>query len=677
MRPRSPVLSAALAVGFTVGVVVLSASCARRDAGLSADAPCVVLVTLDNVRADRIGAYGVTNAFTPVLDGLARDGARFEDFQAVAPLSVPAHASLLTGLQPPEHGLRVPGAGRLADVPTLATVLRTAGYRTGAFVANAALAKERGFATGFERYDVGAAASGGATSGTSRAAVRLRPRPFPERPDAGVRRGEEVTEAALGWLADVTGAPRKPPTVRAAAARKVQDANAQEPDESASKPLRLKRPFFLWLQLADPAFRDTPAHTQVGGRSVGAYDAEMAYTDLQIGRVLAFLGSHGLRERTLVVVVGAHGLELGPDAGADPGLVLSDATLSVPAIYAWTGTIRAGTLVAATLNQTCVAPTIAELAGCGEPFAPVATARSVAPLLLARETPAATAAEPAYVETLWPQHAYGLAPRRGWTTRSHRFVQGRGVVRRAAAAEGGPADPTEQEAETTLARLEATFDTSRAAAAPPPLPEAAFALPEGWDREAFVTLWQNVACRLRHPSPADEALLTDCRRLAEGRPDSATFQTWVGIAHSLRKQVAEAVVTQRRALELAPGTPHILSNLGLAYLDASDLPKAIDKLEDAYLARPDDPEYRDNLAAVLMNTGVALARNKAFNDAMACMTRVLYLQPANPVAHVNMGSVYQGMGRDDLAASSYRRALELSPGFKPAQRALDALKEQR
>ncbi len=175
---------------------------------------------------------------------------------------------------------------------------------------------------------------------------------------------------------------------------------------------------------------------------------------------------------------------------------------------------------------------------------------------------------------------------------------------------------------------------------------------------------------MRRPDPADETLLGDCRHLAEGRPDFAPFQTWLGIAHSLRRQTGDALEAHRRALALDPAAPHRAANLGIAFLQAGDLVKAIDHLENAYLARPDHPGFRDDLATVLMSTGVALTRSRAFNDAMACLTRVLYLQPENPAAHVHLGNLYRAMQRADLATASYRRALELRPGYAPAQTAL-------
>src|SRR5262245_54783871 len=113
---------------FLVTVLAVASSAAAR--------PNVLLVTLDTTRADRLGAYGAPDGATPAFDRLAATGTLFERAFTSAPLTLAAHATILTGREPPEHGLRVNGEGHLPDdIPTLATLLQEQGYRTGAFVA--------------------------------------------------------------------------------------------------------------------------------------------------------------------------------------------------------------------------------------------------------------------------------------------------------------------------------------------------------------------------------------------------------------------------------------------------------------------------------------------------------------------------------------------------------------
>ena len=159
-------------------------------AGLLAAAPVprgrtsLVLVTLDTTRSDRLGCYGARAARTPVIDALAARGTRYARAISASPLTLPAHTSLMTGLDPPEHGMRDNGFGSLpADVPTLADTLKAEGYATAAFVASRVLDRRFGLARGFDYYD------------DRMAAERVGEYGYPERDAA------QVTSAAAAWIA--------------------------------------------------------------------------------------------------------------------------------------------------------------------------------------------------------------------------------------------------------------------------------------------------------------------------------------------------------------------------------------------------------------------------------------------------------------------------------------------
>lgn len=258
--------------------------------------PSVVLVTIDTLRADRLGAYGRSPTITPRLDALAAKGTVFENAWTTAPLTVPAHASLLTGLVPPGHGLRLnhPNA-KLADpnrrrFSTLAEVFGENGYDTGAFVSASVLrADATGLDAGFDRYDEVPAAKRGALHDA-------------ERPAA------ETVGAALDW---VRGA---------------------------------SRPAFLWVHLFDPhAPYDAPEGFGAGDEHAAdatGYDGEVAYVDHWIGRLLDGLDAAGLGD-AIVVVVADHGEGLGEHGEASHGFLLHEATLRVPLIVAGPG-VEAG-----------------------------------------------------------------------------------------------------------------------------------------------------------------------------------------------------------------------------------------------------------------------------------------------------------------------------------------------
>src|SRR2546427_352908 len=131
-------------------VAVLAAAPAGR-AGARLDAP-VVLITIDTLRADRLGCYGYARAETPNLDRLAQDGIRFRRAFTPAPLTLPAHASLFTGAYPVSHGVRDNDGSLAARDETLATLLRRSGYDTGAFVGTVLLDRHFGLGRGFDHY---------------------------------------------------------------------------------------------------------------------------------------------------------------------------------------------------------------------------------------------------------------------------------------------------------------------------------------------------------------------------------------------------------------------------------------------------------------------------------------------------------------------------------------------
>jgi len=238
-----------------VACLLLAAAClgACRGAAPAAPARHVVLITIDTLRADAVGAYGSPTARTPTLDGLARDGARFERAWATAPITLPSHASLLSGAYPPGHGARHNGIAIGNDVPTLATALKAAGFDTGAFVSAFPLDRRFGLARGFDVYDD----------------------ELPRSSDGQAineRSGAETVDRAIAWL------------------RGRGDARV-----------------FLWLHLFEP-------HAPYGAPDSGApaqarYAEEVTTADREAGRLLAALGERA--STTLVIAAGDHGEAFG------------------------------------------------------------------------------------------------------------------------------------------------------------------------------------------------------------------------------------------------------------------------------------------------------------------------------------------------------------------------------
>ncbi|HSK41464.1 MAG TPA: sulfatase, partial [Arenibaculum sp.] len=227
----------------------------------------VLLVSIDTLRADRTGGR-----LTPSLNALAARGARFVNARSPVPLTLPAHVSLMTGMLPPRHGVRMNGVHRLPpDTRTLATTLGQAGYRTGAFIGAYVLDRRFGLAQGFDTYDAEIARRD-AIAGELEA----------ERP------GEVVADRAIAWL------------------------NSNPPDG----------PFFMWVHFYDPHAPYAPPAEWLERAGGQPYDGEVAYADSQLGRLVGALAERGLVDRTLVIVAGDHGEALGDHGEPPHGLLV-------------------------------------------------------------------------------------------------------------------------------------------------------------------------------------------------------------------------------------------------------------------------------------------------------------------------------------------------------------------
>jgi arylsulfatase A-like enzyme len=144
-------------VAVTVGILIVRTRTGRDTQPIAAGAfrgANILLVTIDTLRADHVGAYGESGSLTPTIDGLAKEGVRFSRAYAHVPMTLPSHASLLTGVYPTRTGVHDNGAFRLdGRWDTIATVLKEAGYRTGAFVGAFVLDARFGLNHGFDTYD--------------------------------------------------------------------------------------------------------------------------------------------------------------------------------------------------------------------------------------------------------------------------------------------------------------------------------------------------------------------------------------------------------------------------------------------------------------------------------------------------------------------------------------------
>ncbi len=324
-------------------------------------------MTIDTLRADLPGCYGGA-AKTPRLDALAATGLRFTHAFTPVPLTLPAHASLLTGLDPNEHGLRDNGQDALAPaLPTLPEVLGAAGYRTLAVVGSRVLDRRFGLGRGFDLYD------------DRMTAERTGEFGYPERPAAA------VVDAALAAVAAIPGEGRR-------------------------------QPLFLWVHFYDAhAPYDAPGEDE---RS--RYRGEVETIDRELGRLIDGLRTLRVTAGTaprpqIVAAVADHGESFGEHGEVEHGYLLHEPTLAVPLIVAGPG-IPVGRTRTETTGIRRLAATLAALAGI--------RASSLGGPAIDLSIHASPVDDAVYHETEFPASTFGWSPLAGVTLGAWRFVLG-------------------------------------------------------------------------------------------------------------------------------------------------------------------------------------------------------------------------------------------------------------
>jgi arylsulfatase A-like enzyme/Flp pilus assembly protein TadD len=338
-----------------VALLAFVMACSR---GATPSTHNVLLITIDTLRADALGAYGSASGASPHLDQLASRGVLFEQAHASAPNTLPSHASILTGLQPYHHQVRDNGANKLADANvTLAERLHEAGFATGAEVAAIVLARPTGIAQGFEHF-----------RDTESAGVEL----------------QRIRVSSDGSLDDPSavgighGGQSKTVDLHTRGAADITQAGVEF--------LRAHRsgPFFLWLHYYDPHWPYAPPAPFASRFADNRYAGEVAYADDGVARVIDELDQLGLEDRTLVVVTGDHGEGLGDHGESRHSYLVYQATMHVPLLFVGPH-VPPGRRVSAPVQSVDIAPTI--LAWVGIEPTPGADGASLLPAFEGRELP--------------------------------------------------------------------------------------------------------------------------------------------------------------------------------------------------------------------------------------------------------------------------------------------------
>lgn len=641
MRPKARVAALLTAAGL------FSA------AGVQAQAPPnLLLITLDTVRADHLGCYGDEKARTPVLDGLAREGALFENARSHVPLTLPSHATLLTGLLPSSLNLRVNGLPLKKGVPTLATLLKEKGYTTLAVVSSVILERERGLAPGFDSYD-------------DRMTQPPRGGGAPEE-----RKAEEVTKAALEALGKVRG------------------------------------PFFLWVHYYDPHYEYRPPEPFAKAFAQNPYDGEIAYMDQEIGRLLQGMEKAGLLQRTLVAVAGDHGEGLMEHGERQHGVFLYEYALNVPLILRWPGRIPAGLRVKDLCGLVDVMPTVLDLLG--QPI-PRTDGRSLLPLLRGGSLPP----RPLYAESYHGYFTYGWAPLRALMDREWKFIEApkpelyryrvsetenlvlkeparveafRRVLAAFPAADAGEKaemerllkDPSNAETLRQLMSLgylsgggvrpdaQGLLDPKDVISIEEELRSVTDLLDRGEKTQGKELL---LSILKRNPENIPALSMLGLTYLQEGQYDRArvcfereialkpqmeTAHLNLGTVHKRQGRLALAEKEYRAALALSPRFVEAAANLAQVLLDQNRRAEARKVLEEALAQGLSSSDLHFEM-------GILEAGDGRWEAARFAFTKAFSLDPRRHEALANLGRIAFQQGRVDEAIAQYERALRLAP----------------
>jgi choline-sulfatase len=581
--------------------------------------PNIILVTLDTVRADRMGFLGSRLGLTPNLDTLAQRSNVYTRAYSQVPLTTASHATILTGTYPQFHGVNDFGKPLPAEVPSLPALLKANGYATAAFVGSVILDAKNGLAPGFDRgfdvYDAG---------------YRVRRTAGEDRYATVERRAFDVVGRATSWL---TARPAKP--------------------------------FFLWVHLYDAhdPYEAPAPYTMRGG---SAYNGEVSYVDAAVGKLLSALRVRAFLDGAAIVGAADHGESLGAHGERTHGVFLYDETIRVPLLLkvpGATGTKR----IASPAQLVDIAPTLLEIARIAVPGE--MQGRSLLRMAQYEENP--------YAETHYPNRAFG------WSSlaalRSDKFLFVRAPRRELYDTEKDPAQMKNiAEASTAIADvLGSKLDDFRQKTAAGGRQSSAVTSAEQAEQLAALgyaagnsTVSTDSTGKAIDPKDKvdvantlhDAILAVEEGQFAKAQPllehvikddpQIYTAQYQLGLAYSKAKLFKDAIPHLQAAAAIQPDSGIAHYELGLAQFEIGDLAGAATEFESVVRQMPKWADARFALGSVY-------ARTERIPQALDELQTAIELEPNHFRANLLAGRILALQGRPDVGVTLLERAVTL------------------
>lgn len=626
-------------------LLVLLALCFGQT--LSASPPNILLITLDTTRADRLGCYGYQKASTPNLDRLAGEGAKFESAYSAVPITLPSHATVMTGLYPFHTGVRDNGLYRLpGSIQTLAEVLKANQYHTVAVVSSAVLDRVFGLDQGFDLYD-----------------------------DDLFLPDQKTTEARQ---------------------RNASRVNAALFADTAAT----GKPFFLWVHYFDAHFPYDPPAPFSQRFAAQPYDGEIAFVDSAIGELLDHLNSRGLLDNTIIVIAGDHGESLGDHKEESHGVFLYRSTLQVPLVFHYPGVIKPGA-VQGPVSLVDVFPTILDYAG-------IKASPGLDGLSLkeAIQTGRSNKDE-LYEETLLPRNSFGWSPLFGIRTPQWHFILAPGKELYDIISDPDEQKNLAGVSQKTLDRFEKKLNTYPFRQAPANQAEVSEELKQQLNSLGY-TSSPGMKAATRAMDPKDGILLANqidhagslaaddhlqeavsiLESILKRDPGNVTAWNTAGLVYTklqdyqAAEQAFEAGLKYSRGAELYFGLATAQSHLGKSEEASQNYQKAImldPRYREAYMSWAEmelSLDHPDSSAQILdqaisqqihdprllVMRGRISAQRKEYESAVRYYEMAVKQDNQSEEAHSELGHAYYKLHQIDPAITHFQKALSIQPG---------------
>ncbi len=609
--------------------------------------PNILLVTIDTMRADRLG-----RGFTPTLDRLSTRGLHFSQARTVVPLTLPAHVSIMTGQFPSSHGIHLNGGTQPLGV-TLASRLKDAGYQTRAVIGAFVLDRRFGLDAGFEDYDDQIARDPEATD-------RLQ----------ADRRAGEVVDRAVALLSKTS----------------------------------VDRPWLFWVHFYDPhAPYDPPAdaRTRAGG---DGYNGEIAYVDAELARLLSAVDARPDGKQTVTIVLGDHGESLGEHGEPTHGMLLFEGALRIPLILNGPGVTPAERQDHASVID--VLPTALALAAqpLGETLGHnlLATPPTDRETFAETEYPTVAGWTPlsALVQDRWKLVAADqpfLFDLQSDATEQENLARVRQPVVQAMSArltalrerskDGGLRGDKPVRGDNPSAVADASADrrspgggrSGLSAETAERLRSLGYVTPSaapvssagGKNPAEMMNAWAafETALSTVNAGRAFDALPT-LSKLAAEHPSASIFQSTYARALASTGRRQDALTRFRAAVNQWPADATLYHELAVVARELGLADEARRAEEAALALNLADPSAHNGKGLLLADAGEAADAAKAFEEAIR-------LDPTNAVYHANLGNARRALGDLAAASAAYRKALDLSPRLADAANGLGVVLVQQ